>query len=74
MKFQVVRTSQWLSEKKSPCQEAIYDKEKEMWIIEFNTLNDLLSFTKENGDYIVLSTPTEDGEIPTVEIYDDYRE
>jgi hypothetical protein len=47
------------------------DDERECFIIEFNTLEELVQFVETNGDIVV---STLDSNIPTIEIYDGYRE
>lgn len=69
MKFQVIRTSQWKSEK--PCEEAV--KRNDIWVIELNTLEDLINFVRKYGDVVIYESMYK--EYPyTIEIYDYYRE
>ena len=43
------------------------------WVIEIESLQDLISFSKEQGSIIIHPPLTQEG-IPRLEIYDDYRE
>jgi len=46
-------------------------QEETKWTIEINTLEELIKFCKKHGNIIVDS---DDCDIPSIEIYDDYRE
>jgi hypothetical protein len=76
VKFKVSRTSDFWGDK-PPTSNAIQEEQikngrkKKIWMIDIENLNDLLSFAKEHGS-IVFSN--DDGDLPEVEIYDDYRE
>lgn len=41
-----------------------------MWVIPFFTLDELMAFVKSNGQCVICN----DGDRPSIEIYDDYRE
>lgn len=42
--------------------------------IRISTIGGLLRFIKRVGHDVVISLPFDDGGLPTIEIYDDYRE
>lgn len=46
--------------------------QKNRWVIEIDGLQDLLKFISENEDLAVITVAGED--MPSIEIYDDYRE
>lgn len=78
MKFIVVRTSYRDEEGKKPCkncfQEEIIKKngyKGNKWVIEINSLEELMEFQKDIGEEIIISRYEEGNYI---EIYDDYRE
>jgi hypothetical protein len=59
MKFFVTKTSTWNYKKH----------------IEINSLEELMDFVKDNGGEVVLSEPYPCSDnLPSIEIYDDYRE
>lgn len=65
MRFMIDRTSTTMEK---PCEEAfqiVENDEFAEWYIDFNTLEDLMEFTKNNGPIIL----RED----SIEIYDCYR-
>ena len=81
MKLVVRRTSDSTREK--PCAEAYRqmvtyvnprgeEETEALWVIDFEIVDDLMRFFYEYGD-IVIRRGSWDG-LPTVEIYDDYRE
>ena len=79
MIFKVKRTSQWLFDiNRSPCDGAFI--KDNWWVIELNTLEDLLSFQNKVGEEIIIGdTDTffganDMGVKYYIEIYDDYRE
>lgn len=43
------------------------------WYIVINSLDELVAFNQKYGD-LVLSAPRQEGTLPALEIYDDYRE
>lgn len=45
------------------------ERDVKVWLIELNSLEELMEFVKENGQCIVTSYKH-----PAIEIYDDYRE
>jgi hypothetical protein len=49
------------------------DYTKTRWVVEFNTLEELIAFKEKYGD-LVLRHDCLDSELPVVEIYDSYRE
>ncbi len=58
MKFYVTRTSDW--------------KYKEQ--VEINTLEELIDFVRDNGDIIIQKPYPYRDNLPSIEIYDDWRE
>ena len=73
MKFIVSRTSIW-SDEESPCKEAkkeTFDDNEIDWIIEINSLDELIQFSEKYGELII--TGNYKG-LKEIEIYDDYRE
>lgn len=80
MIFKVKRTSQWLFDiNRSPCDGAFI--KDNWWVIELNTLEDLLSFQNKVGEEIIIRTLNDSfeeikntGVKYYIEIYDDYRE
>ena len=64
MIFTISRASDWRKNKSSPCKKAF--KENNQWFIEFDTLEELINFTKEEGEIIMDSSQ--------ITIYDDYVE
>lgn len=92
MKFLVNRTSVWRHEEQAPCPEAVkfegttklYNGEVKPtvdWIIELNSLEELMSFMVKQQEPLVLkdvglnwSSELEGLKLPGIEIYDDYRE
>jgi len=72
MKFYITKTSLlWSSLKHSPCEEAT--KEGHFWIIEFNTIEQLINFSKKYGK-LILSEDEFKGSYPCIEIYNENRE
>lgn len=43
------------------------------WFIDFDSLADLLAFHEEHGD-LVIETDERSGSVPTIQIYDEWRE
>lgn len=72
MKFKVKRTSDFFTYRKKTETPKGCIKEKDYFVIELDNFNDLLNFTNNNGEVIILNE-SEDG-LPVLEIYDDYRE
>lgn len=79
MKFYVVRTSG----KTPPCEEAKHENvylkrfdgktiETDVWLIELNTLDELMELNKKYGDIIIEDYWYAEGK--AIEIYDGYRE
>ena len=81
MKFVVTRTSDWKC-KKEPCDGAVLCEIKntktktteEVWMIEVNSLEDLLELQKEVDEDLVLQEWWHNPEYYEIEIYDTYRE
>lgn len=72
MKFKVKRTSDFFTYRKKEETPKGCTKEKDYFVANFDTLEDLLNFVDENWE-IILLPKREDG-LPVLEIYDDYRE
>ena len=77
MKFIISRASQWRNEQ--PCEEA---KEEEFvygdiilkrWVIEINSLDEIMNFKSKYGDIVIRDSGFDDG-IQEIVIYDDYLE
>ena len=80
MIFEVERTSQWVFDKNRPPCDSAFSKNN-CWLIELNTLEDLLDFQSEVGEDIIISNLNDSfkeikdtGAKYCIEIYDDYRE
>ena len=75
MKFIVKRTSgRYIEDETSPCENAVVDNEEEGWVIEINSIEELLSFVEKCSDEIIISPKAYNSEMPCLEIYDDWRE
>ncbi len=80
MKFLVSRTSQGTVSKGPPCKGAVRGPAapawpgEYQWVLELNTLEELLAFLEKNGGGLSLFTPEEDEEHPVIEILDDEEE
>lgn len=72
MKFKVKRTSDFYTYRKKEEPPKGCLKEKDYFVGNFDSIEDLLNFVNNNGEVIVLEN-SEDG-LPVLEIYDDYRE
>ena len=83
MKFVISRTSMWNNNEK-PCDEAIEETcyfndlngntfKRKRWIIQINSLDELLKFKEKYESELVITTTYYDGSYE-IEIYDDYRE
>ena len=78
MIFEVERTSQWVFDKNRPPCDSAFSKNN-CWLIELNTLEDLLNFQNEIGEEIIIKDnfPWKNNNIEvkhSIEIYDNYRE
>ncbi len=82
MKFHIKRTSDFF-ERKQPCEGAAllkvseFDDEERFWVIEINTLEELINLRDKVGNDLILRWTDEKelgGEMREIEIYDDYRE
>lgn len=47
---------------------------KDVWGIEINSIEELMSFKQKVNSALVIGTSYTDGSTPMIEIYDDYRE
>lgn len=75
MKFIVIRTSGCYTEGEiSPCENAVFDNQEKAWIIEINSIDELLSVLKKCNHDIIISPKAYNSELPCLEIYDDWRE
>ena len=75
MKFIVIRTSdRYIEDEISPCENSVFDKEEKAWIIEINSIEELLSVLKKCNHDIIISQKAYNSELPCLEIYDDWRE
>jgi hypothetical protein len=52
----------------------VFDKEEKAWIIEINSIEELLSVLKKCNHDIIISPKAYNSEMPCLEIYDDWRE
>jgi hypothetical protein len=78
MRFQLTRTSwhSWSTEDKPPVPgdpRPRWDSEHSVWIVEIETLDELLSFS-DGGLILDPGHGDENGDLWVIEIYDDYRE
>ena len=73
MRFRITRTSDW---KNCPCREAVFNMETQEYNIEINTLEELVAFAKKYGKLVFYDDNFygKEKDIPSIEIYDDYRE
>jgi hypothetical protein len=87
MKFHIKRSSLWKNEK--PC-EGVYEEEyvhkilngtetpnlenRKRWVLEINSLEDLVKFKDEQGTVILCYSFDHQDNILSLEIYDDYIE
>ena len=75
MKFIVIKTSgSYDDEHTAPCENSVFDKEEKAWIIEINSIEELLSVLKKCNHDIIISQKAYNSELPCLEIYDDWRE
>ena len=74
MLFRVYRTSCWGGSEAKPCENAIFNKEEEEWVVEINSLEELLELIEEQDEDIIIKTKRSGYSFQTIEIYDDYRE
>ena len=75
MKFIVIKTSwRYDDEHTAPCENAVFDNEEEGWVIEINSIEELLSFVEKCSDEIIISLKAYNSELPCLEIYNDWRE
>jgi hypothetical protein len=83
MKFVVTRTSDW-NDNKVPCAKAKREiitnnksgedyRERNVWTIELNTLEELINFTNKYGRIVIEEYWLND-KFKEIEIYDGYRE
>ena len=81
MKFRIKRTSSFYATEK-PCERAYggnplkENSEKKVWYIDINSIEELVAFRLELQEPIIIGDVWEEelGDMPEIEIYDDYRE
>lgn len=76
MTFRITRTSDAYCDEKAPCKNAQFAwsiSYANIWEIEIKSLDDLMELISETNKGLIIFGPTETG-LPTIEIYDDYRE
>ena len=79
MKFEIRRTSTWFDED-IECEEArqeefiVEEHIYKRWVVEINTLEELIGFIEKYEGRIVLETDNRRNELHKIEIYDDWRE
>lgn len=80
MKFLISLASQGAISKEPPCRGAIRGPEapawpgEYQWLVELNSLDDLVTFLEQNGGGLGLFSPEEGEVLPAIEIYDDMDE
>lgn len=76
MKFIITRTSDY--GKNPPCEGAVLlykDEESAEWEIEINSLEELLQLSAKTAEPLIIFAQGYDkGNVPELEIYDNYRE
>lgn len=72
MKFKVKRTSDFYTYRKKEEPPKGCLKEKDYFVGNFDSIEDLLDFVEEGWEIILL--PKKEDGLPVLEIYDDYRE
>ncbi len=80
MKFEIFKTSEWRSEN-PPHPRAVLEeglRNEPIWVIEIESLEDLISFTKglRDGEIVISVFDPSYGKeaLPALEIYDSFRE
>lgn len=58
-------------QKKKPCENAVFNKDKNRWEIEINTIEELVNID-DNG--VVVNPENQYNPLPSIIIYDDYLE
>jgi hypothetical protein len=77
MKFLISRASQGAVSKSPPCRGAVRGEEAPAfpvefeWLIELNTLDELMALLRETGGGLGLFSPEEGEEYPVLEIFDE---
>ena len=80
MKFLVSRASQGVISTDPPCRGAIRGSESPawpgeyQWVVELNSLEDLVRFLNDNGGSLGVYAPEEGEDFPMIEIFDDTEE
>lgn len=78
MKFEVTRSSNCPEPYEAPCEGAVLETVGDgwpRWYIELHTLEELVAFKDLVGtELIIKDAAYHSGEMPCIEIYDDYRE
>ena len=73
MIFEVDRASNDILENNKPCDNAVNIFREKSWIIEIDSLEDLISFIDKHGR-IIIENSCNDENIKRITIYDDYIE
>lgn len=73
MLFRVYRTSCFGGSEGKPCENAIFNREED-WVVEINSLEELLKLIEEQDEDIIIKTKRSGYPFQSIEIYDDYRE
>ena len=77
MRFLINRASEGAVSKRPPCKGAVRGPESPawpgeyQWLVELNTLDELLTLLQQTGGGLGLFTPEEDEEYPVLEIFDE---
>ena len=79
MEYIITKTSEWKHGIYPPCKNAkektvlYWGKPEWVWVVEINTLEDLMELQNEHGDIIIRDSIKFDG-YKEIVIYDDYME
>ncbi len=73
MKLNIERTSS-TTHKDPPCEGATRVGDAYEWTIELASLEALVALTESVGESIIVHAPIREGDLPSLEIYDYYRE
>lgn len=71
MRFEISRASEFFNPEKKPHEKAELDAENKRWIIDINTVEELVNLDS-NG--VVVNQENKYNPLPTIIIYDDYLE
>lgn len=81
MKFRITRTSNWSGER-APYEGTYLDKieykgtsyEHKYWAIDISSLEELIALRDKVGEALVIEKEDEEPGLPSIDIYDYYRE